>query len=36
MTVIFGDKNDSVAVLQIYAVSERGRRLIADVDVRDD
>jgi hypothetical protein len=35
LTVIFGTQNDPVAELQIYAVSERGRRLIADLDVRD-
>jgi hypothetical protein len=35
LTVIFRDQHDPVAELQIYAVSERGRRLIADVDVGD-
>ncbi len=35
LTVIFGDQHDPVAELQIYAVSERGHRLIADLDVRD-
>jgi hypothetical protein len=33
LTVTFGAQNDPVAELQIYAVSEHGRRLIADIDV---
>jgi hypothetical protein len=35
LTVIFDDQVDRVAKLQIYAVSERGRRLVADFDVSD-
>jgi len=34
--VIFDDQVDRVAKLQIYAVSERGRRLIADLAVSED
>jgi len=36
LTVIFDDQVDRVAKLQIYAVSERGRRLIADLAVSED
>jgi hypothetical protein len=36
LTVLFSDQLDTVAKLQIYAVGERGRRLIADLDVGDD
>jgi hypothetical protein len=36
LTVLFSDQLDTVAKLQIYAVGERSRRLIADLDVGDD
>ncbi len=36
LTVIFDDQVERVAKLQIYAVGERGRRLIADLDVSED
>jgi hypothetical protein len=35
LAVIFDDQGDRVAKLQIYAVGERGHRLIADLDVSD-
>jgi hypothetical protein len=35
LTVVFDDRVGYVAKMQIYAVSERGRRLIADLDVSD-
>jgi hypothetical protein len=35
LTVVFDDQVGRVAKMQIYAVSERGRRLIADLDVSD-
>jgi hypothetical protein len=35
LMIIFDDQVDPIAKLQIYAVSERGRRLIVDLDVGD-
>jgi hypothetical protein len=35
LSIAFGDQVDRIAKLQIYAVSEHGRRLIASLDVLD-